>query len=346
MYMYVLQLQIYFSLLVGVRLGPFHVSCRTPLSLGTEHEIYWQVIGDEIYGTITASEASTFYVQSNEEQFCCIIHQTSKLQSQYFATVQRPFLTECPLKLVPNAEHQDVCFTLINTIKQPVKVPQTEDEWKRGSPFYIKLPKTGIGFSKPTRYISVRRKSEKWKKKPTSDADSKVEVPKHTPASGAIIAFESDEQKIESRDSDTNEESKHTAVSGETPDTPPPPKSEEAKETKEMQTRESIIEKLKYTTGSSATLETADKYVIAMQFYFTPVENVQGSRVTISSGPPPPPSRIESDSASGGDKVIHVRQEEDDSDDVRLKQAFIELVGREYVFPLPVRAVDIPDTHT
>jgi hypothetical protein len=316
----------------GVLLGPFHVSCRKQLSWGREHKIYWQVIGDEIYGTTTASEASTFYIQCNEEQFCSIIHKTSELQTLRFATVQRPFLTECPLKLVPNPEHeQDICFTLMNKTKQPIlKVPQAEEEWKRGSPFYIKLPAGGVpiigSLYKPTRYISVRKINEEWKKKPkSSDTDSKVEVP----ASGVTLDFKSGDkvnQEIESCDSDAKDkESKHTAVSGVTSDTP-----------------------LKYTTGSSATcrLDTDDEYVITMQFYFTPVENVQGSRVTISSGPPPPPSRIESDSATGGDNVVHVRQEEDDSDDVRLKQDFIELVGREYVFPLPVRAVDIPDTHT
>lgn len=323
-------------------MGPFQVSCRKPLSQGiTERTIYWQVIGDKIYGATKASEASIFYVQCNEEQFCHIIHKTSDLQTQLFATVQRPFDTECPLKLVPSPKHeQDICFTLISKTKQPVPVPQTEEEWKSGSPFFIKLPAGGVPIIghlyKPTRYISVRKIIPKKKTK-SSDADSKGEVPKHTPASGATLDFKSGEE--ESCDSDA---SKHTTVSSVTSEIPPAPKSKEMKETRETENSESIIEKLKYTTGSSATLHSDDKYVVTTQFYFTPVESIQGSRVTFAGGPPPPPpSRIESDSASGGDEVMREQQEVDDA---RLKQDFIELVGSEYVFPLPVRAVNIHDT--
>ena len=109
-------------------------------------------------------------------------------------------VTECPLKLVPNPERQDICFTLLNKTKQPVKVPQTEEEWKRGSPFYVKLPKVGIakqqGLFKPMRYISVRRIIEKGKKKTkSSDADSNLEVPKQTSASGATLDFKIGEEK-------------------------------------------------------------------------------------------------------------------------------------------------------
>ena len=247
------------------------------------------------------SEASTFYIQCTEEQYCCIIHKTSVLQTQYFVTVRRPFDTECPLKLVPYPEHErDIYFTLMSKTKQPVSVPQTEDKWKRGSPFFIKLPAGGapiIGrLYKPVRYVNVRRIIEEGSKKKTksSDADSKGEVPKHTPASGATLNYSDHEmkQEIESCVSDAKDievESKRTIVTGMTSDTPPAPKSEEilSKETREMQNRESIIEKLKYTTSSSATLETADKNV--MQFYFTPIENIQGSRVTFST---PPPSSI------------------------------------------------------
>ena len=195
----------------------------------------------------------------------------------------------------------------MNETKQPVPIPQSEEEWKGGSPFFIKLPAGGVPIVghlyKPARYINIRRIIEEWKKKPiSSDADS---------------------------------------ISG----TPPAPKSKETKETKETretQNRESTAEKLKYSTGSSASLDEPGQHVITTQFYFTPVKIVQGSTVTFAGGPPPPPSRIESDSASGGDEVI--RQQQEDDDDARLKKDFIELVGSEYVFPLPVRAVNIPDT--
>ena len=286
---------------VGIALGPFHVFGRKPLSLGREHEIYWGVIGNEIYGTTNASEASTFYIQCNEEQFCRIIYKTSDLQTQYFATVQRPFATECPLKLVPSPKHeQDISFTLMSITKKSVPIPQSEEEWKGGSPFFIKLPAGGVPIVghlyKPARYINIRRIIEEWKKKPiSSDADS-------------------------------------------TSGTSPVPKS---KETRETQNRESTAKKLKYSTGSSASLDGPGQHVITTQFYFTPVKIVQGNTVTFAGGPPPPLSRIESDFASGGDEVI--RQQEDDID-ARLKKDFIELVGSEYVFPLPVRAVDIPDT--
>jgi hypothetical protein len=162
------------------------VFCRTPQSQG-EREIYWKVIGDEIYGTTKASKASTFYIKCNKEQSCCIIHKTdaqcsekqykTDVPTQHFATVQRPFLTECPLKLVSSNDQENI-FILINTMKQPVTVPQTEEEWKRWSPFFIYLPAGGrriIGsYSKPQRYINVRKIIEEWKKTTTSsDADSK-----------------------------------------------------------------------------------------------------------------------------------------------------------------------------
>ena len=274
------------------------MSGRKQLSLGREHEIYWQVIGDEIYGTTTANEASTFYVQCHEEQFCHIIHKTSDLQTQRFATIQRGYFdSECPLKLVPYPKHeQDICFTLMSKTKQPVPIPQTEEEWKSGSPFFIKLP-MGSGvlsfICKSARYLNIKRIIEEWKNKPiSSDADSTSSTPS-------------------------------------------------APETREMQNRESTAEKLKYSIGSSASLDEPDQHVITTQFHFKLVESIHGNRVTISGGPPPPPSRIESDSASGGNEVIRQQQEDNDT---RLKQDFIELVGSEYVFPLPVRAVNIPDT--
>ena len=286
-------------------MGPFHVSGKKQLSLGRAHEIYWQVIGDEIYGTTTTNKASTFYVQYNEEQFCHIIHNTSDLKIQHFATVQRPFDTECPLKLVPYPKNeQDICFMLMSKTKQPVPILQTEDEWKRESPFFIKLSAGGVPIIgrlyKPARYVNIRRIIEEWKNKPiSSDADS-------------------------------------------TSGTPPAPKSKETKETRETQNKESTAEKPKYSTGSCASLDKLDQHVITPLFYFIPVESVQGNRVTFAGGPPPPPpSRIESDSASGGDEVIRQQQEDDDA---KLKKDFIELVGSEYVFPLPVRAVNIPDT--
>lgn len=161
--------------------GPFRISCRKRLSLGREHEIYWQVIGDKIYGTTTASKASPFFVQRKGEQFCHIIHKTSDLQTEHFVTVQRPFDTECPLKLISaTKEQQDACFTLINRTKEPVDIPQTEDAWKRDSPFFIKLPAGGVpifgALFRPTRYISVRKIIEKGKKKTeSSNADAKVE---------------------------------------------------------------------------------------------------------------------------------------------------------------------------
>ena len=269
------------------------------LSLGREHEIYWQVIDNEIYGTTTANKASTFYVQCNKEQFCHIIYKKHGLHS-HFATVQRPFGTECPLKLVPDPKDiQDICFTLMSATKQPVPIPQTEEGWERGSPFFIKLPAGGVPIfgclCKPERYINIRRIIEKWKKNTiSSDADS-------------------------------------------TSGTPSAPK------TRETQNRESTAEKLKYSTGSSASLDEPGQHVITTQFHFTPVESIQGNRVTFAGGPPPPPSRYESDSASGGDEVIRQQQEDNDA---RLKQDFIKLVGSEYVFPLqnyPVRAVNIPD---
>ena len=322
------------------------MSCRKRLSGGREHEIYWQVVGDEIYGTTTASEASTFYIQCNEEQFCHIIHKTSDLQTPYFATIQRPFNTERPLMLVPYPEdEQDICFTLMSKTKKPVDVPQTEHEWKTRSPFFIKLPAGGIPIIgqlfKPMRFISVRKTIDKGKKKTkASNADAKA---KHTSASSVTLDFKNGEerkQEIESCDSVTQDkESQYTPASGASATPDIPPKSKETKETGEMQNRESIVDNFKYTTGSSATLDTKDKYVITTQFYFTPVGDVQGSRVAITSGPPPPPSRIESDSASDRDELVRQQQEEDD-----IKQAFIELVGREYVFPLPVKAVEIPDT--
>ncbi len=274
--------------------------CTEELPQEGEQKIYWHINSSEVYGTTTESKASTFYVQCKEEQFCRIIYETSS-GTRYFATVQRPFDTERPLKLVRYPKHeQDICFTLIDENKQPVTVPQTENEWKRGSPFFIKLPAGGIPIIgplfKPMRYISIRKIIEKGSKKKinSSDADSKIEVSNRTQASGTTLDCKNGEEES------------------------------------------------KYTTGSSATLDTADKYVITMQFCFKPVCNVQGSRVTISSGPPPPP-RIESDSASGGDEL---KQRQEEEDDIRLKQAFIELVGREYIFPLPVKAVDIPLTHS
>jgi hypothetical protein len=272
------------------------VSCRKQLQQEREQKIYWYVIGNEVYGTTTASKASTFYVQCKEEQFCHIIHKTPELGTRRFSTVQRPFDTERPLKLVPFPKHeQDICFTLIDDTKQPLTVPQTENEWENKSPFFIKLPAGGVpiigALNKPMRYISIRKIIEKGSKKKTKSSDADFKVPNRTQASGTTLDFKNGEEES------------------------------------------------KYTTGSSATLDTDDEYVITMQFYFKPVGNVQGSRVTISSGPLP---RIESDSGLGGDELIRQRQEEED--DIRLKQAFIELVGREYVFPLPVRAVDIPDT--
>ena len=291
------------------------MSCRKPLSQGiTKRTIYWQVIGDEIYGATKTSEASTFYVQCSEEKSCRIIHKTSESETQYYdyVTVQRPFDTECPLKLVQQPEHQqDICFMLMNTTtKESVNIPLTENELKKGSPFFIKLPRIGIGLFKPQRYINVRKIIEKWKTK--TGADSKAE---RTPASGATLDF-----------------------------TPPAATSEETKETRKTQTRASTPENIEYSTGSSASLDKPSQHVITTQFYFTPVGSVQGSRVIISGGPPPPPpSRIKSDSASSGDKVIRQQQEVDDID-AGLKKDFIELVGSEYVFPLPVRAVNIPDT--
>ena len=194
------------------------------------------------------------------------------------------------------------------TTKQSLDIPLTENEWKKGSPFFIKLPRIGIGLFQPQRYINVRKIIEKWKTK--TGADSKA---KPTPASGATLDF-----------------------------TPPAATSEETKETRKTQTKASTAEKLEYSTGSSASLDEPGQHIITMKFYFTPVESVQGNRVIFAGGPPsPPPSRIESDSASGGDEVIRQQQKVDDA---RLKQDFIELVGSEYVFPLPVRAVNIPDT--
>ena len=189
-------------------------------------------------------------------------------------------------------------------------VPQTEDAWKTGSPFFIKLPAGGIpilgALYRPTRYISIRYVIEKDKKKTvSSDGDSKEKEPKLTPASTC------------SATSDIK-------------------KGDKVKETRESHNRESVVEKPKYTTGSSATPVTTDNYVITTQFYFTPVGNVLGSSVTLS-GPPPPPSRIESDSAS--DRNEFERQQEEDD----IKQAFIELVGGEYVFPLQVKAAAILD---
>ena len=154
------------------------MSGKKQLSLEREHEIYWQVIGDEIYGTTTANKASTFYVQCNKEQFCHIIYKTSDLQTQHFATVQRPFDTECPLKLVPYPKHeQDLSFTLMSRTKKPVPIPQSEEEWNGESPFFIKLPAGGVPIVghlyKPARYINIRRIIEEWKKKTiSSDADS------------------------------------------------------------------------------------------------------------------------------------------------------------------------------
>jgi hypothetical protein len=173
----------------------------------------------------------------------------------------------------------------MNNMRQPVIVPQTEDEWRRGLiSFFIKLPAGGIPLLgrifQPERYISIKR----------------------------------NERVTQSTKSDN---------------VPSP------------------VTTSKYSTASCATLDMEGNIKL---FYFTPVVRVQSNSsalvVTISRGPPPPPSRIKSNSASGGDEVIREQQEDDDDNDVRLKQAFIELVGREYVFPLPVRAVDIPDTHT
>ena len=240
---------------VGTRLGPFHVSGTASVSHGNEYKIYWRVIGDEIYGTTEASEASTFYVKYDEKESCSIIHNTD-LQTQLFVTVQRPFLTECPLKLVSSSEHY---FTLLSNNKH-LPFPRTEEEWERGSPFFIKLPKVGIGWKKPQRYINVRRIMKEWKKKTKSS-----ELPKHTPASGATLNFNSD----------------HVM-----------------KQEIELQTRKSIIEKLEFSTGSSATHEIilnepGEHEPITTQFHFTPVL-VQDGRVrcTISGGPPPPPSQI------------------------------------------------------
>lgn len=89
-----------------------------------------------------------------------------------------------------------------------------------------------------------------------------------------------------------------------------------------------------------------DNYVITMQFYFTPVENILGSSVTLS-GPPPPPSRIESDSAEELERQQEAEESEErkrQQEEEELKRAFTELVGREYIFPLEVKAVDNPDT--
>ena len=112
-------------------------------------------------------------------------------------------------------------------------------------------------------------------------------------------------------------------------------KGDEVKQMRESHTTDSKDEKLKYTTASCATPDMADKNRM-MQFYFTPVGKVQDSTVVLG-GPPPPPSRIEYDSAADNDE-FQGQQEEDD-----MEQAFIELVGREYVFPLQVKAVIIPD---
>ena len=221
-------------------------------------------------------------------------------------TVQRRFKNHLPLKLVDSADQQDISFILMNKTKQRVDVPQTEDAWKRGSPFFIQLPAGGIPlfgrFRKPTRYISVRYVIKKDKRKTgLSDADS---------------------------------EPKLTSVNSVTPDIK---KCDDVKETRESHSGES--EKPKYTTGSSATPDTTDNYVISMQFYFTPVENILGSCVTLS-GPPPPPSRIESDSASDQNELE--RQQEEDE----IKQAFVELVGGDYIFPLQIKAAVVSDTNS
>ena len=89
----------------------------------------------------------------------------------------------------------------------------------------------------------------------------------------------------------------------------------------------------KYTTASCATTDTGSNL---LQFYFTPLVKLQKDHVALG-GPPPPPSRIESDSSS----AVQLQQQEDD-----IKWEFIELVGREYVFPLQVKAEDIPDAES
>ena len=231
------------------------MSGTASISHGSEYKIYWRVIGDEIYGTTEASEASTFDVQYDEKGSCSIIHKTD-LQTQLFVTVQRPFLTECPLKLVSSFEH---CFTLLSNNKH-LPFPRTEEELERGSPFFIRIPRRGIGLFEPQRYINIRRIMKGWKKKTKSS-----ELLKNTPARGATLDFNSD----------------HVM-----------------KQEIELQTRKSIIEKLEFSTGSSATYEIildkpSEHEPITTQFYFTPVLVHDGRvRCTISGGPPPPPTQI------------------------------------------------------
>ena len=147
----------------GSEYGPFHISCREQEN-EIEREIYWQVKDEKIYGTTIASEASLFYVQRKDDHFCFIMHKTSKLQTELYVMVKRPFDATHPLLLVPfpkQGEDLDVSFKLMNKVRKSVTIPQTQDKWRsqRGLSFFIYLPARGIigRIKKPERYVSVKK---------------------------------------------------------------------------------------------------------------------------------------------------------------------------------------------
>ena len=87
-------------------------------------------------------------------------HKTSKLQTEMYLMIKRPFDAARPLVLVQAPKRkEDTCFILMDTMKNQVKIPQTEDEWKSG--FYIKLPAGGLPmlgrYMHPQRFVSVKK---------------------------------------------------------------------------------------------------------------------------------------------------------------------------------------------
>ena len=89
-----------------------------------------------------------------------MIHKTSRLQTEMYLMIKRPFDAACPLVLVQSPKRkEDTSFILMDTMKNQVKIPQTVDEWESG--FYIKLPAGGFPmlgrYTHPQRFVSVKK---------------------------------------------------------------------------------------------------------------------------------------------------------------------------------------------
>ena len=99
----------------------------------------------EIHGTITAEEASIFYIKHDGDQFRIIHRRKVNLdqchETEYFAHpgVNQPLTLEASTDNIKNIQ-----FTLKNNVNQQVDIPHTAAEWMQRSPFFIKRPQIGI----------------------------------------------------------------------------------------------------------------------------------------------------------------------------------------------------------